>query len=103
MSLSNDSVVKRVAEKLNLPEDQVYIVIMDFWAGIKYYFTHPHKAKRGVMINRLLKFKLRIKRVIAYIEFLKKRSDAQSTYTVQYWSNILENLNYGNSTRKKRT
>lgn len=103
MSLSSEAVVKRVAEKLNMPEEQVHIIIMDFWAGIKYYFTHPHEAKRGIMINRLLKFKLRINRVKAYIEFLKRRTDAKSTYTVQYWSNILENLNHGNSTREKRT
>lgn len=104
MFLSNDEVVKRLAKKLDLPEEQVFIVINDLWAGIKHYFYHPHTARTGVMINKFVKFKLRYNKIIEYINYLKTHTHASNKYPEEYWSKVLNNIekNYGNRKRRSK-
>jgi len=95
--------VKEVAKKLNLPEEQVHIVVSDLWAGVKHYFYHPHKIKYGIMFNKFFKFKLRRTKIQNYINFISTRDSPKYVYSRQYWQEVLDNLkNYGNFKRKAK-
>ena len=103
MFLSNDEVVKRLAKKLDLPEEQVFIIVNDLWAGVKHYFYHPHTARTGIMINRFAKFKLRYKKIIQYVNYLNTHTVTIYKFPKEYWMQVLTNIeqHYGN--RKRRT
>lgn len=92
MADQNKELIKRVAEKLNLPEEQVKLVVDNFWAGVKHYINNIHEAKGGILINEYFKFKLRIKNIYRMVYKTPEDSEKKTRYPVQYWKDIINNL-----------
>ena len=97
-------IVDEVAKRTGLPKEQVEAIINDLWTGVKYYFYKPHEAKYGVMINGLVKMKLRRGKIVKMLEYLEPKQGERYDYLKKYWTEVLTNLNkYGNPKRKEQT
>ncbi len=86
-TLEQVQLIKQTAEKLNLPEEQVKLVVNNFWKAVKYYITNIELAKHGILINEFFKIRVRFKHV-AKQAF---RTDYKlKNYPQEFWKNLYE-------------
>lgn len=89
---TQNELIKKVADRLDLPEDQVKLVVDNFWSGIKSYINNPHETKEGILINEYFKFKLRIRSVYRMVYKTPDKAQERTGYPIQYWKDILDNI-----------
>lgn len=93
--MTHNEIIKKIAEKRNLPEAQVKLVIDSFWNGFRYYLTNPLEAKDGIIIHNFLSFYINIFKIKMFIERLKlrnfKREPTAETSQISFYEKLLNN------------
>lgn len=92
----NEEIIERLAEKHDMSEEQVKLIIKSFYDGLRHYLSHPLEAKGGVMVHGLLTFYInekKLKKQIEKIE-LKQFTNKQNAYEekLTFHNDILENI-----------
>lgn len=91
----NEEIIKKLAEKYNLPEEQIKLVVGSFWDGLRHYLTHPLEAKDGIIVHNFLSFYIGQRKIKNYIDRLKlktfKRTPKSETSQVEFYEELLQN------------
>lgn len=93
--MNHDEIIKKLAEKHGLPEEQIKLVVGSFWDGLRHYLTHPLEAKDGIIVHNFLSFYIDIRKIKNYIERLKlktfKRTPKSETSQIGFYEELLQN------------
>lgn len=90
------TLIEKTAKKLDIPEEQVEMVVSDLWSIIHHYLTHPEKVKFGILLP-FFRIDLHIYHILNEIEKRFHKMDK-----IDYWTNILKSLPYGKSSKQVR-
>lgn len=93
--MTHNDILKKLAEKYNLPEEQIKLVVTSFYNGFRHYLTNPLESKDGILIHNFLSFYIDKKKIKNFIERLKlKDADYKPTAEqnkIEFYEELLKN------------
>lgn len=66
--MSDQEIIKQLAEDNNISEELAELVVKNFWQGVLFYLKNPEKAKLGIYLPNLLTFEINKRRVKIFDE-----------------------------------
>lgn len=95
--------IKSTAEELDIPEEQVYMVVQDLFKAIREYIREFHTLKKGVLLPL---FRIALKPSIIARDLKRWHCKEEKTPAllekIAYWENILSNIRWGDKHYKQR-
>lgn len=101
MLIKPEELLKELCKRREEPEEQLRIIMMDFWQQVLMYLQHPNdNYLKGILIQNCCKFRLNPKRVLqSTINATKKTTRGTHYHDVMDTHEQL--LNHGQYTKKQ--
>jgi len=102
MLITPEALLKRFAKGRKEPEEQLRVIILDFWQQIMMYLQHPEdNYLKGILIENCCKFRINPKRVMLAVLSLRKNNRTYGDYYESVMINHEQLLINGQYTKKQ--
>jgi len=86
--------IEELAKKYNMSEEQIKLILNNFWTGFRYYMTHPLESKGGIHVKGLFTLWIDTWKVQEFIERLKRQDirTIRKQQSVEFYEQLLRQL-----------